>query len=175
MSTIRGFLATDILRYNNVNLDRYTETFYPFYYNSYLSQWPDLCMVTQSAHGTVSGYMLAKVEGQDEEWHGHVSAVTVAPSYRRTGLASLLMDELERVCDAFYKTNYVDLYVRSSNFLAVSLYKQLGYIVARRVLNYYNGDEDAYDMRKACKVLLSKGRDIVPEAKPTKPTSYDTG
>lgn len=40
-----------------------------------------------------------KAEGPREEWHGHVSAVTVAPEYRRLGLAKGLCDELERISD----------------------------------------------------------------------------
>ena len=28
-------------------------------------------------------------------------------------------------------------------------YKQFGYVIYRRVVNYYSGEEDAFDMRKA--------------------------
>ena len=44
---------------------------------------------------------------------------------------------------------FVDLFVRPSNKIAVGMYKQLGYIVFREIENYYSGEEDAYDMRKA--------------------------
>ncbi len=33
--------------------------------------------------------VIGKAEGEGEEWHGHVTAVTVAPEYRRQGLAAL--------------------------------------------------------------------------------------
>ena len=41
---------------------------------------------------------------------------------------------------------FVDLFVRVSNSVAISMYKKLGYIVYRTVLQYYSGDpdEDAY-------------------------------
>ena len=41
---------------------------------------------------------------------------------------------------------FVDLFVRVSNKVAVEMYKQLGYVVYRTVLEYYSGnpDEDAY-------------------------------
>lgn len=41
---------------------------------------------------------------------------------------------------------FVDLYVRVSNTVAISMYKSLGYTVYRTVLEYYSGDpdEDAY-------------------------------
>ena len=41
--------------------------------------------------------VLGKVEGAGELWHGHVSAVTVSPDFRRMGLARGLMDLLEQV------------------------------------------------------------------------------
>jgi len=42
---------------------------------------------------------MGKVEGQGEQWHGHVTAVTVAPEFRRLGLARQLMNILEKVSE----------------------------------------------------------------------------
>ena len=44
------------------------------------------------------------------------------------------------------KAFFVDLFVRVSNKIAVDMYKKLGYVVYRTVLEYYSGDpdEDAY-------------------------------
>ena len=41
---------------------------------------------------------------------------------------------------------FVDLFVRVSNAVAVDMYHRLGYIIYRKVLDYYSGDtdEDAY-------------------------------
>jgi ribosomal protein S18 acetylase RimI-like enzyme len=113
--------------------------------------------------------VLGKAEGQGESWHGHVTAVTVAPDYRRLRLANSLMNMLEVtsdqlfVADAFtfvlvsphfaflasspahsYKGYFVDLYVRVSNKVAVGMYKQMGYVAYRQVIGYYSGQEDAY-------------------------------
>lgn len=43
--------------------------------------------------------VLGKVEGEDKLWHGHVTAVTVAPQCRRLGLASKLMKLLEETTE----------------------------------------------------------------------------
>jgi N-terminal acetyltransferase B complex catalytic subunit len=43
--------------------------------------------------------VIGKAEGSGREWHGHVSALTVAPEFRRLGLARTLMVELERASD----------------------------------------------------------------------------
>lgn len=87
-------------------------------------------------------------------WHGHVTALTVAPQYRRLGLAQVLTVALERGCEE-QKAWFVDLFVREGNETAVGLYRGLGYSVFRRVVDYYSDDptgrktgEDAFDMRK---------------------------
>ena len=46
--------------------------------------------------------VLGKVEGRGELLHGHVSAVTVAPEFRRLGLARKLMNYLEEVSDKMF-------------------------------------------------------------------------
>lgn len=43
--------------------------------------------------------VLGKVEGQGQNWHGHVTAVTVAPEYRRQQLAKKLMNILEDITE----------------------------------------------------------------------------
>ena len=73
-----------------------------------------------------------------------MSAVTVAPDYRRLGLARRLMQDLERISDDVYKGYFVDLFVRKSNALAIDMYKSFGYEVYREVINYYSGEEDAF-------------------------------
>lgn len=61
-------------------------------------------------------------------WHGHVTALTVAPQYRRLGLAKILTGALERGCEA-QNAWFVDLFVREGNHTAVNLYRGLGYVL----------------------------------------------
>lgn len=37
---------------------------------------------------------------------------------------------------------FVDLFVRVSNVVAISMYKSLGYVVYREILDYYSGSEE---------------------------------
>jgi len=88
------------------------------------------------------GYLMGKIEGDKENdikknWHGHVTAVTVAPDFRRGGLARQFMDYLEEVTIQRHNGFFVDLFVRPSNTIAVGMYKQLGYVVYRSVVHYY--------------------------------------
>lgn len=44
---------------------------------------------------------MGKAEGHAENWHGHVTALTVSPDYRRLGLAATLMSFLENVSEKY--------------------------------------------------------------------------
>jgi N-terminal acetyltransferase B complex catalytic subunit len=81
--------------------------------------------------------VIGKAEGVSTEWHGHVTALTVAPEYRRLGLARKMMDLLELVSDSIYRGFFVDLYVRCANVVAIEMYESFGYSVYRRVREYY--------------------------------------
>ena len=80
-------------------------------------------------------------------WHGHVTALTISPSARRLGYATLLTQALEQQCDA-HDAWFVDLFVRAENKVAQELYRKMGYSIFRRVVGYYNDEADAFDMRK---------------------------
>jgi N-terminal acetyltransferase B complex catalytic subunit len=86
------------------------------------------------------GYVLGKAEGEGRLWHGHVSALTVAPAYRRLGLAKTLMDYFEEISVKTYNAFFVDLFVRQSNYLAINMYRKFGYSTYRTVLGYYSGE-----------------------------------
>lgn len=156
------------------NLDVWTETYGISFYLSYLTRWPDLCCVQEAPNGRLMGYgvlacfflsffkikivdftftVIGKAEGQGPEWHGHVTALTVAPEYRHLSLGRKLMDLLELVSDEAYRGFFVDLYVRCNNAVAIGMYEKLGYSVYRRVREYYGSvgpnkkdEEDAFGM-----------------------------
>ena len=99
--------------------------------------------------------VLGKAEGTGIEWHGHVTALTVAPEYRRLSLARKMTSLLEMVSEEIYKGFFVDLYVRCANLVAIGMYEGMGYSVYRRVREYYGtlgmgkggrDDEDAFGM-----------------------------
>lgn len=91
-------------------------------------------------------YVMGKAEGTGLDWHGHVTAITVAPEYRRLGLAEGMMTLLEKVSEEPYDGYFVDLFVRRSNKVAIDMYKQFGYSIYRTVIEYYSGEttEDAF-------------------------------
>ena len=111
MTTLRPFECTDLFRFNSINLDPLTETYNIPFYMQYISTWPSLCATYEDgATGRLMGYILGKAEGEKELWHGHVTAVTVSPEYRRLGVAKYLMAHLEEVSECQYNAFFVDLF-----------------------------------------------------------------
>lgn len=189
MTSIKPFQAVDLFELNQINLDPLTENFYVYFYMQYLSEWPSLFYKSTSTLDRTTGYMLAKTEGQVQrkEWHGHISAVTIDPNYRRIGLGSNLCTTLETYTqeEKPYHCFFLDLFVKCNNTLAITFYEKLGYSVYRRVVGYYGSgggsilpfkqkhdDEiDAFDMRKSLKrdkshsCVRKNGRnvDVIPQ------------
>ncbi|KIY53059.1 N-acetyltransferase [Fistulina hepatica ATCC 64428] len=179
MSILRSFHVDDMFKFNNVNLDVWSETFGIGFYLLYLSQWPELCCVQQSPGQRIMGYIIGKAEGNGPEWHTHISALSVAPEYRRLGMANKLVALFEHVSEELYQGFFIDLFVRCANHIAESMYERLGYSVYRRVREYYGSlglgksgkdEEDAFDMRKPLskditrRSVRTNGRDIVVSA-----------
>lgn len=145
----------DLFKFNFVNLDQLTETYGTAFYGEYLTHWPEYQRVARHPTGVMMGYVLGKVEGNGEDWHGHVSAVTVAPMFRRLKLGEQLMGVLENISSTIHNAYFVDLFMRQSNDVAAKMYSKLGYVVYRKVIGYYSAHgpkqkaEDALDWRKA--------------------------
>ena len=159
MTTVRPFEPTDLFKFNNVNMDHWTETYSNGFYLNYLAQWPDMMLTACAAHSDkIMGYVVGKTEGraakrlvaEEMTLHGHVTAVTIAPEYRRLGVAQMLMDFFELASERIYEAYFVDLFVRPSNAKAILMYKKRGYSVYRRIHAYYSGGsaraEDGYGM-----------------------------
>ncbi|RNA08292.1 N-alpha-acetyltransferase 20-like [Brachionus plicatilis] len=173
MSITREFTCFDLLKINNVNLDPLTENFGLPFYLQYLTKWPEMFQVNETISGRFKGYIMAKVEGNKENWHGHVTCLSVAPEFRRQGVSRLLMNEFEKISE-IKNSWFCDLFVRVSNKIAFDMYTKFGYTVYRRVLDYYTGenDEDAFDMRKAMPRDLEK-KSIIPLPHPVTADELD--
>ena len=164
MTIIRRVEPTDLLHLNLCNLDPYTENYDLSFYMSYLMKWPSMFQCIEE-HGNIVGYIIGKVEaspvhlqGSDHylPWHGHITALTIAPDYRRLGYGKLLSEALEKACNQ-QNAWFVDLFVRESNKGAIKMYESMGYSTYRVVVDYYQDNlvdpssgvgESALDMRK---------------------------
>lgn len=63
------------------------------------ANFPTYCVIDMYFHSCSA--VMGKAEGSvaREEWHGHVTALSVAPEFRRLGLAAKLMEMLEEISE----------------------------------------------------------------------------
>ncbi|KAI0472177.1 N-acetyltransferase 5 [Xylariaceae sp. FL0804] len=165
MTSFRPFKPADLDRFAKCNLDPLTETYDLSFYLQYFSKWPSMFQVAHDDRGNILGYIMGKTESSPDyfrysehylPWHGHITALTVAPGARRKGLGRILTKKLEDAAEA-NDAWFVDLFVRKSNESAIRFYEGMGYSVYRVVKDYYGDNvndpsahgEDAYDMRKS--------------------------
>jgi ribosomal-protein-alanine N-acetyltransferase len=73
---------------------------------------------------------------------GHILDVAVDPAFRGRGIGRLLVEKVLDEC-RLQGAEFVSLEVRTSNSTAISLYRQLGFIVTGRRKGYYENGEDA--------------------------------
>lgn len=80
--------------------DAMTETYTFQFYLQYYNQWPDMFLVCEDVDsGEIVGYVMGKVEGKEDNWHGHVTAISIDYKWRGHGYAGNLMRRFEEACD----------------------------------------------------------------------------
>ncbi len=137
----------------NINLktlpEHYSRNFYVYIHRSY----PDLFLVAE-VNGRIAGYIMCRIEYKISHIYpglpirmGHVISIAVLPEYRGIGIGtSLMADIMERMKKRGVKEIYLE--VRISNYVAIHLYRKLGFIVIRILKGYYHDGEDAYLMAR---------------------------
>lgn len=176
MISYSPMLPEDILSLDIVNLDAKSENFTFSYYMHYFINHPaDLMVATSHTYNLpketdllytrpIVGYCFGKKEAKEKPCY-HLSAISVSPCARNSGVGGHMMHFFENTGNA-YKCWFIDLFVRESNSIAISFYKKLGYTVYRKVIDYYlSPKEHAYDMRKSLEIdtkkdMMREGKDI---------------
>jgi hypothetical protein len=72
----------------------------PIRRTQYLAKWPEYCQMAEAPGQQAMGYILGKAEGEGTSWHGHVTAVTVAPDFRWVGGTKAGRPELPGLANA---------------------------------------------------------------------------
>merc|ERR1712087_984235 len=154
MVSIRPATIDDLPAMQECNLCCLPENYQMKYYFYHMLSWPQLPHVAQEYSGKIVGYVLAKMDEDTDEPHGHITSLAVARTHRKLGIASKLMRASIAAMEECFKAEYVSLHVRYTNRAAFSLYSQtLGFEINDIEKGYYADKEDAYDMRK----MLTEG------------------
>jgi peptide alpha-N-acetyltransferase len=142
------------------------------YYLYHALSWPSLLYVAEADDGQIVGYVMAKMEDDEEKdkeggVHGHITSISVLRSHRKLGIATKLMKESQYAMMTIYEAEYCSLHVRVTNRAAIALYKDvLGFEVMNVDEKYYADGEDALDMRVYFKNMkMNKGTTVEEEKK----------
>ena len=149
MVSIRNATMDDLFAMQHCNLSCLPENYQMKYYFYHALSWPQLLYVAQDTKKKIVGYVLAKMEEDAAEVHGHITSLAVLRSHRKMGLAAKLMNAAQDAMMETFEAEYVSLHVRKSNRAAFTLYTRgLGFEIHDIEAKYYADSEDAYDMRK---------------------------
>ncbi|XP_013624633.1 PREDICTED: N-alpha-acetyltransferase daf-31-like [Brassica oleracea var. oleracea] len=152
MVCIRRATVDDLLAMQACNLMCHPENYQMKYYLYHILSWPQLLYVAEDYNGRIVGYVLAKMEEESNECHGHITSLALLRTHRKLGLATKFMTAAQAAMEQVYGAEYVSLHVRRSNRAAFNLYTEtLGYQINDVEAKYYADGEDAYDMRKNLK------------------------
>jgi len=139
----------DLFQMQHCNLSCLPENYQMKYYFYHILSWPQLLHVAEDSKKRIVGYVLAKMEEDSAEVHGHITSLAVLRSHRKMGLAAKLMTAAQEAMQEAFQAEYVSLHVRKSNRAAFALYSStLGFQIHDIEAKYYADSEDAYDMRK---------------------------
>ncbi|CAE8651206.1 unnamed protein product [Polarella glacialis] len=149
MVCIRPATIDDLPGMQACNLCCLPENYQMKYYLYHALSWPQLPHVAVDGDNRIVGYVLAKMEEDTEEVHGHITSLAVLRSHRKLGIATNLMRASINAMEECFQSEFVSLHVRYTNRAAFTLYSQtLGFEIQDVEKGYYADKEDAYDMRK---------------------------
>lgn len=102
MVCIRKATVKDLLAMQACNLFCLPENYQMKYYLYHILSWPQLLYVAEDYNGRIVGYVLAKMEEETTDCHGHITSLAVLRTHRKLGLATKLMtaaqNAMEQAC-----------------------------------------------------------------------------
>jgi ribosomal-protein-alanine N-acetyltransferase len=91
---------------------------------------------------TVVGYIVFWLK---EEKRGHIISLAVDKKYRGRKIATQLLTKVVIIFKGV-EANKITLEVRGDNSGAIEFYKKFGFLIDRKVPNYYEDGQEAYVM-----------------------------
>jgi ribosomal-protein-alanine N-acetyltransferase len=99
------------------------------------------------ANNVIAGFIIAQIEIENDTLFGHIITINVSSSYRRKGIASKMLHEIEVI----FKQKGISechLEVREDNSAAIKLYQKIGYQKMGRLEKYYGKAHGLYLKKK---------------------------
>lgn len=150
---LRKFGMNDLASVTRINQACLPENYTDIFFLDLNRRFPETFVVGEE-DGEIVGYIMCRVEvglsnlglsGLVKK--GHVVSVAVLPEHRRKGIGEALIKQAMEGMRA-YSAKQCYLEVRVTNEEAISLYKKLGFEIARTIHGYYADGEDAFVMSR---------------------------
>jgi ribosomal-protein-alanine N-acetyltransferase len=107
-----------------------------------LSDFNTVALIAKS-NVDIAGFVIAQIEVEENAEYGHIVTINVAPKFRRKGIATRLLQEIE----SFLKQRSITqirLEVREDNNAALKLYNKLDYMTQGKLDRYYGNKHGIY-------------------------------
>jgi len=110
-----------------------------------LTDYNSIALVAK-ADNDIAGFIISQIEIENDKSFGHIITLNVAPSYRRKGVGSQMLNEIEKILKE-KGANECHLEVREDNFAALKLYLNSGYQKIGKLDKYY-GNKNGLFLKK---------------------------
>ena len=110
---------------------------------SYLLTDYNTITLVAKANSDIAGFIIAQVEIENNLLFGHIITINVAPHYRRKGIATNMLQEIENILKQKGMSE-CHLEVREDNQTALKLYQKSGYQKVGRLEKYYGKAHGLY-------------------------------
>ncbi|MEM0028804.1 MAG: N-acetyltransferase [Ignisphaera sp.] len=140
-----------------INIECLPEHYPLSFWLEHLNKYGDVFYVAEVDDSIVS-YVLTRIEEGESFFDpnkkvkkGHIVSIAVREGFRRRGIATYLLSAVLGALGYSYDASEAYLEVRVSNAPAIKLYEKLGFVIIKRLEEYYLDGEDAYLMAKKLK------------------------
>ena len=142
---IRRMRYEDIPQVVEIERNSFSQPYPPLLIMQILSYFPQGFLVAEDVRSKkVVGYIMGLIEFG----HGHIISIATSKEYRKRGIGSALLKELEDILFKKYNVAYITLEVRFNNREARLFYYKRGYMDKRLLPRYYEDGTDAILMIK---------------------------
>lgn len=136
--TIQRATTNNIERLHQIERECFTTEAFDKQHIAYLLENPNAVSLAAKIDNAIAGFIIGVIHRHDEKSTGRVYTLDVAVKYRRRGVGSKLLNEIER---NFVKRGVKNccLEVRRDNMAALELYRKNGYVEREELKHYYRG------------------------------------
>ena len=107
-----------------------------------LADYNTLSLVAKTGN-EIAGFIITQIEIDESTLFGHIITVNVSPRYRRKGIATKMLRQIEEMLKekGIFE---IHLEVREDNSAAIKLYQKSGYQKTSKLQNYYGNKHGLY-------------------------------